>query len=125
KTIRSTAERGGARKITDRAAAPAPAASVNSQAGAGGAFAIALIVSSRADGARRPAPVSSIACIAETTRAICTPVGALGRSATSRLTPSVASRTSSPKRATIVPQKRSEERRVGKEWRGGGTTDRE
>src|SRR6516164_4777412 len=47
-------------KMTASPTAPAPAASVNSHVGAGGAREIAAIVSAAAGGASRPAPSSSI-----------------------------------------------------------------
>ena len=64
-TMSSTAARCRTPKSTDRAAAPAAAASVNNQVGAGDACAIALIVFSTARGASGPVPTSSIAPIAE------------------------------------------------------------
>jgi len=48
-------------KVRDSAAAPAAAASVNSQVGAGGAREIASIASIAAEGRSRPAATSSIA----------------------------------------------------------------
>jgi hypothetical protein len=62
-------------KITDRATAPAPAASANSQVGTGGACEIALITFPAASGASRPSSTSPIARIVEATRSISTPAG--------------------------------------------------
>ena len=62
-------------KITDRATAPAPALSVNSHAGAGGACEIATIASAAAGGANRPASSSSMTLAADATRSMSTPVG--------------------------------------------------
>src|SRR5882762_7444989 len=57
-------------KSTDSDAAPAAAATVNSQAGAGGAWEIAMMASLAAGGARRLAMRSSIARMAEATRSM-------------------------------------------------------
>ena len=62
-------------KIAANATAPAAAASVNSQLGAGGACEIVLITPIAAVEASRPVQRSSIARIAEATRSISTPAG--------------------------------------------------
>jgi len=77
-------------KSTANATAPAAAASVNSHVGAGGACEIALIASVAAAGANRPAPISSIARIAETTRSMFTPVGSAAAVEISPASPSFA-----------------------------------
>ncbi len=63
---------------TDRATAPAAAASVNSHVGAGGACEIVPIAAIAAAGASRPAARSSSARVAEATRAMFTPAGSAG-----------------------------------------------
>lgn len=71
----TTAFRWCAPKITAIAAAPAAAASVNSQVGAGGACAIALMFSSAAATGSRPTAQFSIADIAEATLSMFVPMG--------------------------------------------------
>src|SRR5262249_536890 len=84
-------------KITDSAAAPAAAASVNSQVGAGGACAIALMTLNAAGGASRPAPTSSMTRIAEATRSMSTVVGLAAPTTTGVVPRSPTCRCSSPR----------------------------
>src|SRR6266567_9631334 len=86
----------------DSEAAPAAAASANSQVGAGGACEMAPIVCSAAVGGRWPAVTSSIAFMAEATRSMCTPVGLAATSETNLVVPSVASSCNSPQLGMIV-----------------------
>ena len=75
KTIKPTAARCETPKITARAAAPAAAASVNSQVAAGGAFPILRIVDARSTELIRPAFISVSAFIAAATRCMSIPAG--------------------------------------------------
>src|SRR5882724_5508014 len=89
-------------KITDSDAAPAAAATVNSQVGAGGDCEIVSIVFTATDGARRPATTSSIARIAEATRYMSTPVGSVAPTATGIVPESPNSSSNSPQRGMTL-----------------------
>jgi len=86
--MRTAAGRFWTPKITANAAAPAPAANVNSHVGAGGACEITPIASFAAAGASWPALKSSSKRVAEATRFMTTPVGSAATTEISLASPS-------------------------------------